>query len=106
MAERAEILRIHLTKHGRFFDQETVDKLAVATEYFSGAELEQVVVSGMYSAFAAQRDVGLEDLEYAVKETVPLYRTYEEQIKQLRQWADGRARRASRRRKVLDFFAG
>ena len=106
VAERAEILRIHLTKHGRFFDQETVDKLAVATEYFSGAELEQVVVSGMYSAFAAQRDVGLEDLEYAVKETVPLYRTYEEQIKQLRQWADGRARRASRRRKVLDFFAG
>lgn len=102
--ERVEILRIHLTRHGRFFENEVVDKLAAMTEHFSGAELEQVVISGMYTAFASNRDLALEDLEFAVKETVPLYRTYEENIKALRQWADGRARRASRRRKVLDFF--
>lgn len=102
--ERIEILRIHLTRRGRFFDDATLERLGQVTEYFSGAELEQIVVSGMYTAFAANRDLGVEDLEYAVKETVPLYRTYEEQIKGLRQWAEGRARRASRRRKVIDFF--
>jgi SpoVK/Ycf46/Vps4 family AAA+-type ATPase len=104
--ERLEILRIHLTRRGRFFDDAALQGLAQLTEYFSGAELEQVVISGMYTAFGANRELTLQDMEYAVKETVPLYRTYEEQIKALRQWAEGRARRASRRRKVLDFFTG
>jgi SpoVK/Ycf46/Vps4 family AAA+-type ATPase len=102
--ERMDILRIHLTRRGRFFPDQILEALAQRTEYFSGAELEQVIVAGMYSAFANGRDLTLEDLEYAAKETVPLYRTYEENIKELRQWAEGRARRASRRRKVLDFF--
>lgn len=104
--ERLEILRIHLTRRGRFFDDGALQGLAQMTEYFSGAELEQVVISGMYTAFGGNRELTMQDMEYAVKETVPLYRTYEEQIKALRQWAEGRARRASRRRKVLDFFAG
>lgn len=102
--ERLEILRIHLTRRGRFFPDAVLEALAQRTEYFSGAELEQVVIAAMYSAFAQGRDVTSEDLDYAAKETVPLYRTYEENIKALRQWAEGRARRASRRRKVLDFF--
>lgn len=104
--ERVEILRIHLTRRGRFFPDATLEALAQRTEYFSGAELEQVVVAGMYTAFAQDRDLTPEDMEYAIKETVPLYRTYEENIKGLRQWAEGRARRASRRRKVIDFFGG
>ncbi len=102
--ERRDILDIHLTRRGRTFDDETVQMLSKKTEYFSGAELEQVVVSGMYTAFADDRELSVEDLEYAIQETVPLYRTYEEHIKGLREWADGRARRASHRRKVLDFF--
>ncbi len=102
--ERREILKIHLLRHGRTLSDEEVDRLAEKTEYFSGAELEQVIVSGLYTAFADDREVGMEDFEYAVQETIPLYRTYEEQIKALREWADGRARRASHKRKVLDFF--
>lgn len=102
--ERKDILQIHLTRRGRSFPKEVVEKIATKTEYFSGAELEQVVVSAMYTAFADDRELGVEDLDYAVQETIPLYRTYEEQIKALREWAEGRARRASHRRKVLDFF--
>jgi hypothetical protein len=102
--ERKEILKIHLTRRGRRLSEEVVDEIAARTEYYSGAELEQVVVSAMYTAFADDREVGPEDLEYAVKETIPLYRTYEDQIKELREWAHGRARGASRERKVLDFF--
>lgn len=102
--EREEILKIHLTRRGRFFDDEDVRELAGRTEYFSGAELEQVVLSAMYAAFADEREVERADLEYAVKETIPLYRTYEDQIKALRQWAESRARNASRVRRVIDYF--
>jgi ATP-dependent 26S proteasome regulatory subunit len=102
--ERKEILEIHLTRRGRQFDDNVVDELAARSEHFSGAELEQVVVSAMYTAFANEREMTVEDLEFAVKETIPLYRTYEEEIKALREWAHGRARTASHERKVLDFF--
>ena len=102
--ERREILEIHLTQRGRRFPEDVVEELAGRTEHYSGAELEQVVVSAMYSAFSDEREVEVDDLEYAIKETVPLYRTYEEQIKALREWAHDRARPASHERKVLDFF--
>ena len=102
--EREEILRIHLTQRGRAFSDEIVEELAGQAEYFSGAELEQVVVSAMYTAFADDREMTEEDLHYACRETVPLYRTYEERIKALREWAHGRARPASHERELLDFF--
>lgn len=102
--ERKEILQIHLSRRGRRFGEEVLDELAARTEYFSGAEIEQVVVSAMYTAFGDDRDIEVDDLEFAAKETIPLYRTYEEEIKALREWAHGRARAASHERKVLDFF--
>ena len=102
--ERKEILRIHLTRRGRAFPDDVVEELASKTEYFSGAELEQVVVSAMYTAFADDREITREDLMFACRETVPLYRTYEERIKSLREWAQGRARSASHERELLDFF--
>lgn len=102
--EREEILRIHLNRRGRSFPDDTVQELAIQTEYFSGAELEQVVVSGMYTAFGDDRQLSEEDLLYASQETVPLYRTHEERIKSLREWAHGRARSASQERELLDFF--
>jgi len=102
--ERREILEIHLNRRGRSFPTEFVRELAIQAEYFSGAELEQVVVSAMYTAFADDREVEREDLSYACNEMVPLYRTYEDRIKALREWAHGRARPASQERELLDFF--
>ena len=102
--EREEILRIHLEKRDLDVDADTLEELVEQCEYFSGAELEQVVVSAMYAAFAEQRELTGDDLMYAARDTVPLYRTYEEMIKGLREWAHERARPASRRRKVVDFF--
>lgn len=102
--EREEILRIHLNRRGRMFEDDVLAELAAKAEYFSGAELEEVVVSGMYTAFADDRELSPEDLLYALQETVPLYRTYEEDIKALREWAHGRARPASQERELLDFF--
>ena len=102
--ERRDILRIHLEMRDLDVDDEAIDELVEQTEYFSGAELEQIVVSAMYAAFAEDRQIEQDDLLYAARETVPLYRTYEEMIKGLREWAHERARPASRQRRVVDFF--
>ena len=83
---------------------DVLEELARRTENFSGSELEQVVVSGLYSAFAARRELTPDDLVFAIRDTVPLYQTYEEKIKALREWAENRARSASSKRRVLDFF--
>ena len=54
-----------------------------------------MVVAALYSAFAESRELDEEDLANALHETVPLYDTYEERIKELRDWARVRARPAS-----------
>ncbi len=102
--ERKEILRIHLQRRNRTIPDSALDDISARCEYFSGAELEQVVISAMYTAFADGREIEIDDLVYATQETIPLYRTYEESIKSLREWAHGRARPASRERRMLDFF--
>lgn len=103
--ERAEILSIHLKKRGRDpAAYPELSALAKECEHFSGAELEQVVVSGLYRAFSAGRQLQQEDMSLAVQQTVPLYRTYEERIKQLRDWAKRRARPATQDDQVLSMF--
>jgi len=102
--ERAEILALHLRRRGRrpeAYDLQSVAKRAV---HFAGSELEQVVVAALYRAFAEGRDLAQSDLDAEAQETVPLYLTYEAQIKALRQWAKGRARPASLDRSRLDLF--
>ena len=102
--DRLEIFRIHIEKRGRNAQQYQLDKLVDACEHFSGAEIEQVVVAALFKAFGANRALAQEDLEAAVKETVPLYRTYEEDIKTQREWAMTRARPAARDRSLYDLF--
>jgi len=103
-AERAEILSIHLERRGRDPKQFRLDDLAAHTVHLTGAELEQVVSAALYGAFAASRDLQESDLLNAASDTVPLYDTYEERIKELRDWARGRARPASGDRRLADLF--
>jgi ATP-dependent 26S proteasome regulatory subunit len=104
-AERAEILAIHLRKHGRDPLHFPVDELALAAERLSGAELEQVVASALYTAFGEKRDLNDNDLANAINDTVPLYDTYEDRIKELRDWARTRARPATVDGKMVDLFS-
>jgi AAA+ superfamily predicted ATPase len=101
---RQEILAIHLERRGRDGARMSLAALAEHAEHFSGSELEQVVVSGLHAAFAAGRDLEAVDLERAVQQAVPLYRTYEERIKALRAWAQDRARPAASNVKLVDYF--
>jgi SpoVK/Ycf46/Vps4 family AAA+-type ATPase len=103
-AERAEILAIHLAKRGRDPAQFPLAELAERAVRLSGAELEQVVAAGLYAAFAQGRELTEVDLLNAIEETVPLYETYEERIKELRNWARTRARAATLDAKLVDLF--
>jgi len=102
--ERVEILSIHLLKRGREPSQFPLQELAAQSERLSGAELEQVVTAGLYTAFSESRDLADNDLANAIQETVPLYETYEELIKELRNWARTRARPATLDVKMVDLF--
>ncbi|MBI4422740.1 MAG: AAA family ATPase [Elusimicrobia bacterium] len=92
--EREQIFALHLRQRGRepaLFD---VARLAQSSEGFSGAEIEQAVVAGLYAAFAAGRELAPEDVSRALLETVPLSKTMAEPISAMREWAKGRARPA------------
>jgi SpoVK/Ycf46/Vps4 family AAA+-type ATPase len=103
-AERVEILAIHLRKRGREPAQFPLAELAARAARLSGAELEQVVAAGLYKAFAERRELGENDLANAIQETVPLYETYEERVKELRDWARTRARPATLDARMVDLF--
>jgi len=103
-AARRAILSLHLAKRGRDPRAFDLAGLADACENFSGAELEQVVVGGLHRAFARGQEVETSDLRRVAQELVPLFRTYEEEIKALREWSRGRARSAGREGAVVDLF--
>lgn len=93
--ERMEVFRIHLTKRGRDAANFDLSQLALASEKFSGAEIEEAINSALYDAFSARKELSTEQILNAVTQTVPLAKTMDEQISTLREWAEGRARNAS-----------
>jgi AAA+ superfamily predicted ATPase len=93
--ERREIIAIHLARRGRKPQQYDLERLAAAADGFSGAEIEQAVISALYRAFDRGGEVTTEDVEKSLRETVPLAVTMSEDIDELRQWARLRTRPAS-----------
>jgi SpoVK/Ycf46/Vps4 family AAA+-type ATPase len=93
--ERKEIFRIHLIKRARDAGKFDLATIAEATPGFSGAEIEQVVISALYDAFDAGHDITTEALVASCRESVPLSVTMAEKIAILREWAKTRARPAS-----------
>jgi len=93
--ERREIFGIHLAKRGRDAGQFDLEALIAASESFSGAEIEQAIISALYDAFYARNELTAEHVLEALCQAVPLARTMDEHIDRLRKWAVGRARHAS-----------
>ena len=93
--EREAIFRIHLAKRKRDPQSFDLKSLAACSKEYSGAEIEESIISALYDAFSAGQELTTEHILYAVRETVPLSKTMDEQINRLRSWADGRARNAS-----------
>lgn len=93
--ERQTIFEIHLGLKKRDPKKYDVAKLAEVADQFSGAEIEQAILSAMYRAFAEDREFTNDDIMQCVKETVPLAVTAKEKIEYLRNWAEKRARPSS-----------
>jgi SpoVK/Ycf46/Vps4 family AAA+-type ATPase len=93
--ERAEIFRIHIARRGRKPDDFDIKALVTASEHFSGAEIEEAIISALYDAFYAGRDLTTDDIQQTMHQTVPLSKTMDEHLNRLRSWAEGRARHAS-----------
>ena len=94
-ATRAEIFQIHLENRGKDSGSFDLQQLSIATPGFSGAEIEEVVVSSLYSAFSATGTITTESLLNEAAGTVPLSVTRAEYVDELRSWAKERARPAN-----------
>ncbi|AGC48569.1 AAA ATPase [Myxococcus stipitatus DSM 14675] len=96
-AEREDIFRIHLRKRKREPSRFSVPELAELADGFSGAEIEQSVVAGLYEAFAENTELEQQHLVRTLRDTFPLSVTMRDEIGRLREWARGRTRPASSR---------
>jgi SpoVK/Ycf46/Vps4 family AAA+-type ATPase len=102
--ERSQILAVHLRRRGRDPAAYPVAQIARELEHWSGAEVEQMVSSALFRAYAERVELSEAHLRASARELVPLATLYEEKIQALRQWGQTRARRASADRKTLDLF--
>jgi hypothetical protein len=93
-AERVAIIEATLKSHRRKIAG--VEKIARATDGFTGAELAALIPDALFAAFNdGQREPEIDDLIEAAGSVVPLSKTAAEKIATLRNWANGRARRAT-----------
>lgn len=93
--EQIDIFRIHLKRRGIDPGGYDIPQMTQFTQGWSGAEIEQCVVSAITRARIEERPVNEMDLIGIAAKTVPLSRTMKEQISNIRGWAFERAVRAS-----------
>ena len=93
--EQIEIFRIHLVRRGVDISRFNLPQLTQFTVGWTGAEIEQCVISAITRARLADRDITESDLIGIAAKQVPLSRTMKEQISHIRGWAFERAIRAS-----------
>jgi SpoVK/Ycf46/Vps4 family AAA+-type ATPase len=87
---RREILAIHLRKRCLDPARFDLDALAEATQGFSGSEIEQGIVSAMYTAHAQGHPASQEDILGEIRQTRPLSVLMAEKVDELREWAASR----------------
>lgn len=98
LKERVDIADVQLAKHvkdQRAFDTIEREKIAKATEGYTGAEIEACVVGALFRAFAdKRRPPTTQDVVEAARQVVPLSTMAKEQIASVRRWAKQNARNA------------
>jgi AAA+ superfamily predicted ATPase len=87
---RAAIFAIHLNKRALDPAGFDLDRLATASEGFSGAEIEQAVVAALYSARAGGGTPNTAHVIAEIEQTRPLSVVMAERMTLLRSWAEGR----------------
>jgi ATP-dependent 26S proteasome regulatory subunit len=88
---RNALFALHLKKRARDAASFDLPALATASEGFSGAEIEQAIIAGLYTAFAQKQQLTTEILVAEIRGTQPLSVTRAEDIQAIRDWAKTRA---------------
>ncbi len=84
---RKEIFAIHLRKRRRDPASFDLDRLAAESAGFSGAEIEQAILTALHEAFGKQQDLSTEQICAVLGESPPLSVTMAEKVATLRAWA-------------------
>jgi ATP-dependent 26S proteasome regulatory subunit len=90
-----EIFGLHLKRRAYDPSRFDIEQIMQFTTGWTGAEVEQCVVSAITKAKLADRELTQQDLITVAAGIVPLSRTMKEQIAHIRNWAFERAVRAS-----------
>ena len=95
--EREEIFKIHIKEfRPKTWTSFDYSKLAQSSESFSGAEIRQSIIEGMYQAFYEKREFTTKDICIALNDLIPLAHLESDQMIRLQNWASsGRIRSAS-----------
>jgi SpoVK/Ycf46/Vps4 family AAA+-type ATPase len=86
-AARLEIFGIHCKKRTVVLSEPDMKALAARSEGFSGAEIEQAIVSALYTAHANHQVVDAKLIAAELEATRPLSVVMGEKIAELRDWA-------------------
>jgi len=87
---RKEIFRLHLSRRGEDPARFDLDGLARESKGFSGAEIEQAIVSALYEARSGRFPLDTNAILVTMRSTRPLSVLRSESIDSLRSWAAGR----------------
>ncbi|MCZ6683375.1 MAG: AAA family ATPase [Planctomycetota bacterium] len=87
---REKIFAIHLRRRERDPAKFDLKRLAAASDGFSGAEIEQAIISALYGAFADKCDIDTDRLARELENTRPLSVLMKEKLAALRSWAHER----------------
>lgn len=93
--ERKEIFSIHIKRVGRNPASYNLDELAKASTEFTGAEIQQTIIDALFRSFNMKSDLKHEHIKESISKCIPLSKTYNKELSELREWAQLRARKAS-----------
>lgn len=87
---RKEIFSIHLTKRKMTTENFDLEQLAESSDGFTGSEIEQAIVSGLYHSYGQGCNLTTQIILDEIRNTRPLSVVMAEKLQELRDWAAGR----------------
>jgi len=87
---RTSLFSIHLRKRGLNPEKFDCKSLAEKAADFSGAEIEQAIISALYRASSKKEPVSTDHILEQISLTKPLALLKQEEITSLREWAKER----------------
>ncbi len=87
---RSNIFKIHFDKRDVNYSHIDITQIASTCNGFSGSEIEQTVVSAIYTCHSAKVAINTEVMLREIESTRPLSVVMAEQIQDLREWASER----------------